>query len=104
MPQPQSKRAKLWQQRIDAFHSSNLSGAAFCREHDLSYQSFMAWKKKLGQSESSPLTVPFREIKFDGSMSSLDSIELVLGAITVRLPRGFDEADLRRVLSVVSSC
>ncbi|WP_424022317.1 IS66 family insertion sequence element accessory protein TnpA [Oceanisphaera pacifica] len=37
---------QVWQQHIAASETSNLSGAAFCKQHDLSYKQFNYWRKK----------------------------------------------------------
>lgn len=37
----------LWEQEISKFKESGLSGAAYCREHGLSYGKFASWRKKL---------------------------------------------------------
>ena len=41
------ERQQFWQQYIDAWQASDLSGAAFCKQHDLNYAQFNYWRKKL---------------------------------------------------------
>ena len=41
-----------WQKLIDQQSSSGLSAAAFCRDRNIGYPSFMAWRKRLLASES----------------------------------------------------
>lgn len=36
-----------WQQTLNSFYSSGLSGAAFCRKHNLTYTTFANWRQKL---------------------------------------------------------
>ena len=36
------------------FEQSNLNAAAFCREHQISYQSFLTWRRKAQTDEASP--------------------------------------------------
>lgn len=36
------------------FDQSNLNAAAFCREHQLSYQSFLNWRRKVQPDETNP--------------------------------------------------
>ena len=36
------------------FDQSNLNAAAFCREHQISYQSFLNWRRKVESDEASP--------------------------------------------------
>ena len=47
-----------WQQQITAWQASKLSGAAFCREHGLTYHRFSYWRQKL---------VPSRRTLMDSS-------------------------------------
>ncbi len=36
-----------WQNLIDQFHQSGLSGAKFCREYNITYANFCKWRQKL---------------------------------------------------------
>ncbi|MBS09710.1 MAG: IS66 family insertion sequence hypothetical protein [Alteromonas sp.] len=47
-----NEREQNWQSVVDAWQSSHLSGAAFCREHGLVYHQFQYWQQKLRDSES----------------------------------------------------
>ena len=40
-----------WQQQITTWQASDLSGAAFCREHGLTYHRFCYWRQKLTQAQ-----------------------------------------------------
>ena len=40
------EREQFWQQHIEAWQASDLSGAAFCKQHDLNYAQFNYWRKK----------------------------------------------------------
>jgi len=44
---PQEEKRRLWQRHILAVQESDLSAAAYCRLHGLSYQSFAYWKRVL---------------------------------------------------------
>ena len=45
-----------WQYLVDQQAQSNLSGAAFCREHGIKYASFMGWRKRLSNAEADSAT------------------------------------------------
>ena len=45
------ERRQVWQQHIVASEVSGLSGAAFCKQHDLNYGQFNYWRKKLQQGK-----------------------------------------------------
>ncbi|MFK7889934.1 MAG: IS66 family insertion sequence element accessory protein TnpB [Granulosicoccus sp.] len=51
-----------WQQLIEKHASSGLSGAQFCREHKVTYASFMNWRKRLQKAAMPP--GPASESKF----------------------------------------
>jgi hypothetical protein len=41
-----NERATHWQQQIDQWQESGLSGAQFCKEHELDLGQFYYWSKK----------------------------------------------------------
>ena len=47
-----SKTAKLWQERLRRFASSQMTVAQLCRNEGVSEPSFYQWKKKLQQSSA----------------------------------------------------
>ena len=47
-----NEREQNWQSVVEAWQSSHLSGAAFCREHGLVYHQFQYWQQKFRESES----------------------------------------------------
>lgn len=51
---PNPQKVALWQSHIDAQAVSGLSIAAFCKEHQISVQSFYQWKRKLQTEDSQP--------------------------------------------------
>ncbi len=46
-----ARTVTLWRERIQRFHSSDLSVEAFCRQEALSSSSFYNWRKKLESDE-----------------------------------------------------
>lgn len=97
-----------WQKLVNQQASSGLSAAAFCRQMEISYASFMAWRKRLLASESEiiPQPTPSQFIELtsayrasdDGLQdlprsgapgSSIFCVELSLGdGIELRISRG----------------
>ena len=45
------RAATQWQQLVAQQQASGLSAPAFCKREDLSYASFIQWRRRLGQSE-----------------------------------------------------
>ncbi|WP_017446568.1 IS66 family insertion sequence element accessory protein TnpA [Gayadomonas joobiniege] len=49
-----SEREQKWQTLNEAWQTSNLSGAAFCRAQGLVYHQFLYWQHKVQQREKHP--------------------------------------------------
>jgi len=90
-----------WQSLVDQQARSGLSGAQFCRQEDVSYASFMGWRKRLQVSKLPPgpaapgafveLTAPAGTAQAARSQISADTnlcVELSLGpGIELRITR-----------------
>ena len=90
-----------WQQLVDSQAQSGLSGAQFCREHQVAYASFMSWRKRLQNVSMQPSIAsertfveltgpsPIPEISHaDAVPESRLCVELTLGAgIELRITR-----------------
>jgi len=46
------ERRRLWQQRIEDWQASGLSGMAYCQQQSLTYCRFVYWRKKLAEPET----------------------------------------------------
>jgi len=77
-----------WAELIELQPGSGLSAPKFCEQAGVSYQSFMAWRKKLSASETQSsglpqfveLTTPDRPTESDQSTSTSEwRVELDLG-------------------------
>jgi transposase len=97
-----------WAERVARWEASGLSAGAFAARERLAAKSLVWWRWKLRASPSpasSPLDfLPVRVVSTAAARSvTAGPIEVVLpnGRI-VRVPAGFDEADLERVLVVAS--
>ncbi len=97
-----------WAERVARWEASGLSAAAFAARERLAARSLVWWRWKLRASPSpaaSPLDfLPVRVVSTAAARpSTAEPIEIVLpnGRI-VRVPVGFDEAELERVLAVAS--
>ena len=103
-----SREAKRghWEWIIKEQEESGRSGAAFCRERQISYQTFAYWKKRLSKDRPAARSkASFQELVVSPDALQPDGFELILGSVRIRVPARFDESALRRLLSVVSgSC
>ena len=64
---PREEKRRLWRHHIQAVQGTDLSAAAYCRLHGLSYQSFVYWKRVLPEAvdqteHSTALESDFEEI------------------------------------------
>ena len=47
-----AERSRFWRQTIETWRESNQSQADFCRDHKISRDQFVYWKRKLQQNDS----------------------------------------------------
>lgn len=98
-----------WVERVARWEASGLSAAAFAARERLAVKSLVWWRWKLRASSSVPTAspldfLPVRVVRTATARSSTAGpIEIVLpNGRVVRVPVGFDEAELERVLAVAS--
>lgn len=97
-----TEKREHWETVLREQEESGLSGAAFCREKGIGYQTFISWRKRLGRTTRSRTEAVFQEL-CSASFNQSCCLEIVLGAITVRVHQGFDSVDLQRALQAVVS-
>jgi hypothetical protein len=91
-----------WAEVVEQWRESGLSGAEFCRQHNLSVQRFYGWRRRLGKTPSGGCG--FVPLSFSGQGGG-NGIALVVGErVRVELCTGFDQHELVRVLGVLSAC
>ena len=56
------ERQQFWQQHVDAWQASDLSGAAFCKQHDLNYAQFNYWRRKFQSIETVAKPAGFAQV------------------------------------------
>jgi len=97
---------------VEAWRSSGLSGAAFCRERNLRAQRLHYWRERLGYpikvvGGGRSTVVPPRPPSSEGFVqvvvgppppASSTYVDIVVGEAVVRVRSGFDAALLREVV------
>ncbi|EPF7428212.1 hypothetical protein OXA73_23550 [Klebsiella pneumoniae] len=86
-----AEREHHWQQQLERWHNSGLSGAAFCQRQLLSYHQFAYWRRKLEAVAAAPdaehlPTTGFARVTRLGPASESVSSELTLtlpGGMTI---------------------
>lgn len=56
------ERQQFWQQHVDAWQASDLSSAAFCKQHDLNYAQFNYWRKKFQPAQVTAKPAGFAQV------------------------------------------
>ncbi len=112
MPRDNSK-AQLWAARLDRFRRSGLSISQFCRNEEITIQSFNYWRKRT-KSDSSRSVLPIpsahftesnnglvrftieaRGVKIECQSDSLQAIDSVLVWATRQQDSGFQQLIVR---------
>lgn len=100
---PQARHT-YWQQQVNTWKESGLSGAKFCEAHDLSYHRFVYWRQKLGCSTAPKKTVPaaggFTRITVQPERDDGLSLSLPSGLIV----RGISAANISVVRQLLDQC
>ena len=69
-------RYEFWQQHMVAWQGSGLSGAAFCKQHELNYAQFNYWRKKLLASAPDSRPAGFTRVTQLATSSVQDGLAL----------------------------
>ena len=97
---------------VEAWRASGLSGAAYCRMHDLRPQRLHYWRERLGypikllsskhapSASASPPTHGFVQVVVDEAPTTT-YVEIVVGGAIVRVQRGCDMTLLRSVVGAL---
>ena len=98
----------FWRRTLEAWKHSGLSGSEFQRQHNLTKNAFVYWKRKLmPRSEKRQTFVPvsMRRPPRCPTEASSSYIRLRVGSVyTVEVTAGFNAQTLREVLAVMQDC
>ena len=92
---------------IDAWEGSELTQREFAEQKGLTYAAFQYWRRRLKALDEAeqPVLVPLRVVKSCSVAAGSDRIEVRVGKdVSISIPPGFDELEMRRVLEVVRAC
>ena len=90
-------RRKYWEEQYAAYQESGQTCREFCSERGVSYASLKSWITKLRRVEKQK----FIEMPV---LKGSDDLSIVLSSgIEIRVPDGFNEASLKRLLSVLGA-
>ena len=87
-----------WRERVERFGRSGLKPAAFAAREGVSVASLHRWVRRLSEADAPRFVeVALPRVRGDAAL------ELVVGEVTVRVPAGFDEPTLGRVLALLGA-
>ena len=118
-----SERERYWRGVLRQWQASGMNRAAFCRLRDISYHTLSRWKGRIdaGRGDDAPRKrPPFVEVQVPAEACSTShssmghsssgvectgAYEIALaGGRLLRIPPGFDDRDVARLIAVVESC
>jgi len=86
------------QQHITSQRTSGLSARAYCRTHDLSYWTFVQWRKK-DHVAAADISIPFVKINMP---QACGFVELAMpSGVTIRFPVDAAFEPLRQLLGAI---
>ena len=88
-------RSAHWQHHINAWQSSDLSGADYCRQHQLAYHCFVYWRRKFANTTEQQVPMDSdtqaRSAFVTVQPQPITSVTAVNGAdLHLRLPNGLE--------------
>jgi len=79
-----TERLKYWQQQVNSWKASGLSGSKFCQANNLTYHCFVYWQRKLGAVDTRLLPE-----KPSSGFVKVNVTPATSECITLCLPNGF---------------
>ncbi len=88
-----TEREQAWQQRINDWQATGLSGSAYCKQQSLTYHQFVYWRQKLTSTEDDPKQAP-ATTGFARVVSVPGASAVAADGLTVSLPGGLSVSGL----------
>ena len=93
---------KKWRAHVEAWESSGLSLRAYALREGLGVGNLAAWKRRL--RPAGVARTSFVPVIVEGPVRRAEGLELVLGdGLVLRIPAGFDEDTLARVIRALGA-
>jgi hypothetical protein len=99
-----AKLERLWRQRLKEWQRSGQTGRDFCQRHGLSEPSFYCWRREIAKRDREPAAAERQAAFVPVRVVASAPIDVVLrcGRV-VRVPAGFDAAQLRAVVQALEA-
>ncbi len=99
-----TRNARQWQLHLQAWQSSGMSQAGYCREHNLSEKGFNYWVRKHRQQDSLQLVPLEIQPEFlPTRLVSTRELKLRIGrSACLEIPADFDPAAFEKIIRLVA--
>ena len=91
------QKEQYWYQHIKDWEQSGKSKKAYCRQHNLVYDQFKWWYRKI-QEKGMDAKTGFIVIDKPAKVNTWGQINIVIGGIRIEVQSGVDEQVLKKVL------
>ena len=91
-------KRRYWEKHVEAWRSSGLPQAQYCRQHNLKVHCLVYWRKKFVRRDQTP--VPFVQLKLPKQfpMPRTAAIKIAVGKCRIEVERGFDPDTLKKIV------
>jgi hypothetical protein len=93
------EKRRFWKQHIEGWKSSTQSQAGYCRQHELSYDQFIYWKRKFRRdSKSSFIELKLPPVTLPKMIPPTSSLMVSVSRFQIAVDSGFDPEVLGRLV------
>jgi len=94
------EKRRFWKQHIEGWKSSNQTQAGYCRQHELSYDQFIYWKRKFRRdSKSGFIELKLPPVKLPKLIPPTTSfLKVSVSRFQIAVEQGFDSEVLGRLV------
>ena len=92
-----TQKEQYWYQHIKEWEQSGISKKAYCKQHNLVYDQFKWWYRKI-QEKGKKNETGFIAIEKPARQDTAGKIGIVIGSIRIEVQSGVDEQELKKVL------
>ena len=100
----QQRKLSEWAERVTACRSSGQSVKTWCRENDVSEQTYYKWQRRLYELAQNQQENRFAEITPQRISNNSIAVTVQIGSVELAVYNGADAATVEAVLRAVKSC
>ena len=93
------EKRRFWKQHIEGWKSSNQTQTEYCRQHDLSHDRFVYWKRKFRRdSKPSFIELELSPVTLPKMISPASLLQVSVSRFQIAVDSGFDPEFLGRLV------